>query len=143
MRIAWAAGTVCAVLIPLGAFAWQQLDRRPAWVTSVVARAESDDARSALRDERSATTRVLQRAARLRGVTVEVWPERELRVDRTRIGDAANAQAERTVVLRSDAEAPLLAVARSVRGIPDVVPGEPRRATHIGDFTLAFVRRIA
>ncbi|HEV2643221.1 MAG TPA: hypothetical protein VGT98_10955 [Candidatus Elarobacter sp.] len=134
MRIAWAAGIAFAVLIPLAAFAWEQLDRRPAWVTAVVASAESKDVNAALLDERRALAGVLRRIAGRPGLAVDVRAEHV-----PRVGDGMTFQAERTVVIRSDAEAPLHAAARAVRGVPNVVPGEPRRATHIGDFTLIFV----
>jgi hypothetical protein len=134
LRIAWRAGVVLGVLVPLSAFAWQQFDRRPAWVIAVVARAESKDPNGARLDERRAVDDVLRRIARVRDVTVEVRGEREGRID-----DDTMSRAERTIVVRSAAEAPLRAIARAVHGTPNVLPGESRRAMHIGDLTLAFV----
>jgi hypothetical protein len=134
LRIAWAAGSVFAVLIPLAAFGWQQLDRRPAWVMSVVAGAESKDANRAMKDERSAVQSVLQRLARHAEIATSVRSESERQID-----DGTTFRAERTVVIRSESEAALMSVMRDVRGVADAVTGRPRRATHIGDFTLIFV----
>ncbi|HEY0381167.1 MAG TPA: hypothetical protein VGC72_03105 [Candidatus Elarobacter sp.] len=133
LRTAWTAGMVFAVLIPLAAFAWQQLDRRPAWVVSVVAKAESKDEARALRDERRMIDGAVRRIGRRRDVSVEVRAERQ-----RLIGNDGTVYVERAIVLRSATEAPLRAVARDVAGVLNAPRGEPRRATHIGDWTLAF-----
>ncbi|HWT04723.1 MAG TPA: hypothetical protein VN224_03115 [Xanthomonadales bacterium] len=134
LRIAWAAGIAGAALIPLAAFGWQQLDRRPAWVMSVVASSESKDEARARTDERRAFDDVLRRLARRPRIAIELRPEHE-----PRIGDGTSFQAERTVVIRSKAEAPLTAVVHDMHAVTDAASTEPRRATHIGDFTLIFV----
>jgi hypothetical protein len=42
-------------------------------------------------------------------------------------------------VIRSEHEPPLTSVKFAARAVPEAMTGEPRRATHIGDFALAFV----
>jgi hypothetical protein len=134
LRGAWAAGIACAVLIPLAAFGWKQVDHRPAWVMSVLVTSESKDETRARGDERSAVDDVLRRIARRPRIAIELRSENE-----RRIGDGTTFEVQRTIVIRSEDEAPLTAVKLAVRAGPDALIGEPRRATRISDFALAFV----
>jgi hypothetical protein len=133
IRKAWAAGIACAVLIPLVAFGWKQLDHRPAWVMSILVSSESKDETHARADERRAVDDVLRRIARPR-IAVELRSEGQRRT-----GDGTTFEAQRTVVIRSADEAPLTAVKRAARAVPDTMIAEPRRATRISDFALGFV----
>ena len=133
IRKAWAAGIACAVLLPLVAFAWKQLDHRPAWVMSVLVSSESKDETRARSDERRAVEEILRRIARPR-IAIELRSE-----GGRRTGDGTTFEAQRTVVIRSDSEAPLTAVKHVAKAVPDTMVAEPRRATRIGDFALGFV----
>jgi hypothetical protein len=133
LRSAWGAGIVCAVLIPLAAFAWKQVDHRPAWVMSILVTSESKDETRARSDERRAMDDLLRRIARPR-ITIELRSEGQ-----RRIGDGTTFEAQRTVVIRSEDEAPLASVKLAAKNGPEALIGEPRRATRISDFALAFV----
>ena len=133
IRKAWAVGIACAVLIPLAAFGWQQLDHRPAWVMSILVSSESKDETRARADERRAFDEVLRRIARPR-IAIELRSEGQRRT-----GDGTTFEAQRTVVIRSESEAPLTAVKLAAKAVADTMIAEPRRATHISDFALEFV----
>ena len=134
LRNAWAAGIACAVLIPLAAFGWQRADHRPAWVMSILVTSESKDQPRARADERRAVDDILHRVARRPNLAIELRSENERRT-----GDGTTVELQRTIVIRSEDEAPLTAVKRAAKGVADAMTGEPRRATRISDFALAFV----
>ena len=133
LRIAWATGIACALLIPLAAFGWQRVDDRPAWVMSILVTSEAKDETRARDGERAAVNDLLHRIARPR-VATELRSESERRT-----GDGTTVEAQRTIVIRSEDEAPLNAVKLAARAVPDVMIAEPRRATRISDFALGFV----
>jgi hypothetical protein len=133
LRKAWAAGIACAVLLPLTAFGWQQVDHRPAWVMSILVASESKDETRARAGERRTVDDVLRRIARPR-IAIELRSE-----GGRRTGDGTTFEAQRTVVIRSADEAPLTAVKLAAKAVPDTMIAEPRRATRIGDFALGFV----
>jgi hypothetical protein len=134
LRTAWTGGIACAALIPLAALCWQQADHRPAWVMSILVTSESKDELRARGDERRAVDDVLRRIARRARIAIELRSENE-----RRIGDGTTFEMQRTVVIRSEDEAPLTAVKLAAKAVPDAAIGEPRRATRISDFTLMFV----
>ncbi len=134
LRKAWAAGIACAVVIPLAAFGWQRADHRPAWVMSILVSSESNDEARARSDERRAFDDLLRRIERPR-IALDLHKEGQRRT-----GDGTTFEAQRTVVIRSEDEAPLKATQRAARAVPQTTMiSEPRRATHISDFALAFV----
>jgi hypothetical protein len=134
LRKAWAAGIACAALIPLAAFGWQQADHRPDWVMSILVTSEASDESRARADERRAVDDVLRRIARQPRIAIELRSQRE-----RRIGNGTTFESQRTVVIRSEDEAPLTAVKLAEKGVSEAMVSEPRRATRISDFTLAFV----
>ena len=121
------------MLIPLAAWGWQWFDHRPAWVMSILVTSEAKDETRARGGERRAVDDVLRRIARP-DIAVELRAENE-----RRIGDGTTVEAQRTVVIRSGDEAPLTAVKLAARAVSDVMIAQPRRATRISDFALAFV----
>jgi hypothetical protein len=129
----WTAGVVLAVLTPLGALVWTHVDRRPAWVMSVVVRAESRDETRSRDEERAAVAAVLGRVGRLHLGPVEVRGERE-----RRIGDGLTYVAERTIVVRNEREEPLSALERDT-GSPDGLSTTPRRALRAPDTAFGLV----
>ena len=133
LRKAWTAGIACAVLIPLAAFGWQLADHRPDWVMSILVTSESKDETRARDDERRSVDDVLRRIARPR-IAIELLSENERRT-----GDGTTFEAQRTIVIRSEDEAPLMAAKLAARAASDALIFEPRRATRISDFALAFV----
>ena len=133
LRKAWTAGIAFAVLIPLAAFGWQQVDHRPAWVMSILVTSESKDETRARGDERRTVDDVLRRIAGPR-VAIELRSE-----GGRRTGDGTTFEAQRTIVIRSEDEAPLTSVKLAAKAVPETMIAEPRRATRISDFALAFV----
>jgi hypothetical protein len=130
---AWAAGIAFAVLIPLAALGWKYADHRPAWVMSILVTSESKDETRARDAERRAVDDILRRIARPR-IAVELRSE-----GGRRTGDGTTFESQRTLVIRSEDEAPLTSVKLAAKAVPDTMIAEPRRATRIGDFALAFV----
>ena len=121
------------MLIPLAAFGWQRVDHRPAWVMSILVSSESKDEARARTDERRAVDDVLRRIARPR-IAIELRSEGQRRT-----GNGTTFEAQRTVVIRSEDESPLTAVKLAAKAVPETMIAEPRRATRISDFALAFV----
>ncbi|MDQ6943296.1 MAG: hypothetical protein M3169_12385 [Candidatus Eremiobacteraeota bacterium] len=121
-------------MIPLAAFGWQRVDHRPAWVMSILVTSESKDEARARADERRAVNDLLRRIERPR-IAIDLHDEGQRRT-----GDGTTFEAQRTVVIRSEDEAPLTAVKLAAKAVPETTMiAEPRRATHISDFALAFV----
>jgi hypothetical protein len=94
---------------------------------------ESKDAARARGDERRAIDDVLRRIARP-AIAIELRSENERRT-----GTGTTIEWQRTVIIRSEDEARLTAVKLAAKAVPDILVGEPRRATRISDFALGFV----
>lgn len=134
LRRASVIAICCWAIVGMAAFAWKELDRRPAFVMAVNAVSRAESRTTAMREERTALAAAIRVIARDRGPSPTLLREVESH------DDAAQSFVEtRTLLLRSDDELQLLKLYRRLGSLTDVTCSDPRRAARPPDFAFGFM----